>query len=267
MRRTVWAAVLPLVLAACASPYFGAKHGNMSGSVVTVWVGADNFLFVPGRPDQAFAFETATTKRLIEPGLMYTDGGSIPRIAQVFPGFSPWGYGPAYIIHDWIFYGRHCALDRGAINQSEYADDVRFADVNGDPTKPPNHPRHNAVSFDESALILAEAIKTLIDQGNVPPRPLPAELISAAVDSPIALGLWNAAGRCESNHVNPRHIAIAWLRILPPGTKSPPLSWKLSPWEIERARAYLPEADRFIKSLEGQRPTQKPIAPQAMLAQ
>nr|WP_249779640.1 DUF1353 domain-containing protein [Bradyrhizobium sediminis] len=34
---------------------------------------------------------------------MYTDGGSIPRIAQIFNGLSPWGFGPAYIVHDWIF--------------------------------------------------------------------------------------------------------------------------------------------------------------------
>jgi len=41
---------------------------------------------------------------------MYTDGGSIPRAFWVFRNYSPWGYGPAFIIHDWLFHMQNCKL-------------------------------------------------------------------------------------------------------------------------------------------------------------
>ena len=74
----------------------------------------------------------------IQPGLMYTDGGSIPKVAQVFKGLSPWGYAPAYMIHDWMFVARHCIVDGSS--------DKRFQQVRD-------------VDFDQSATILGEAIK------------------------------------------------------------------------------------------------------------
>ena len=41
--------------------------------------------------------------REIRPGRMFTDGGSIPRLFWSVRGFSPWGYAPAYVMHDWLF--------------------------------------------------------------------------------------------------------------------------------------------------------------------
>jgi hypothetical protein len=257
-----------LPLAACVSPYLTAKLGRMSGSVVTMWVGESKFVYVPGRPGQTFAFETATTGRLIEPGLMYTDGGSIPRFAQAFQGFSPWGYGPAYIIHDWVFYGHHCYIDSGLPGQARFNDSARFSDVDGDSTKPHGHPRRHAVTFDESALILAEVIKTLIDYGQVPPRTVPGELISAAVDSPIAAALWDKEGACEDGRVEPRHIAIAWLRTLGDMSRPPPSTWKLSPWEIAEARKYESDARQFLRAVspEADRPRQGAKSPEVAQA-
>lgn len=257
MRKFVCVIFLSLTLSACVSPYFLAKLGRMSGPVVIVWVGENKFVYVPGRKDQSFAFETATTGRVIEPGLMYTDGGSIPRLAQAFQGFSPWGYGPAYVIHDWIFYGRHCYVDRNLPGQQFYADAARFVDVNGDSLTPEGHPRHKPISFDESALVLAEVIKTLVDYGQVPPRNVPAELISTAVDSPFALALWNQEGACEAQRVDPRHIAIVWLRTVG-RNRIPPPTWRLSDGEIQEARKHFGEAEQFIRSISpnGLRPKQ-----------
>jgi hypothetical protein len=242
-------AFLALPLAACVSPYFEAKLGRISGSLGAVWVGEDKFVYVPGRRGQTLAFETATTGRLIEPGLMYTDGGSIPRFARAFQGFSPWGYAPAYIIHDWIFYGHHCYLDRGLSDQARYADAIRFADVNGDESLPHGHPRRHPVTFDESALILAEVIKTLIDYGQV--------------DSPLAAGLWDREGACVDGRVEPRHIAIVWLRALGDMSRPPPATWKLSTWEVAAARQHEGEAWRFLRSVDPNRapPKQPSRAP------
>jgi hypothetical protein len=259
--------LLMLPLTACVSPYFEAKLGRISGSLATVWVGEEKFVYVPARSHQTLKFETATTGRLIEPGLMYTDGGSIPRFAQVLKGFSPWGYGPAYIIHDWVFYGHHCYLDRGLPNQNRYADARRFADVNGDPSLPHGHPRRHAVTFHESALILAEVVKTLIDYGQVQPRSTPGELISAAVDSPLAAAIWDREGACTDGRVEPRHIAIVWLRTYGDMDRDPPRTWKLSAWEIQEARKHQASARRFLESVNPMAPPPRQPARAPTVAQ
>lgn len=67
---------------------------------------------------------------------MDTDGGSIPGILHGNMKYSPWGYGLGYIIHDWLFVAHKCEYQPG--------DDVIFAD---------------------SARVLGEAIKTLMETG------------------------------------------------------------------------------------------------------
>ena len=93
-------------------------------------VGDGNFLFVPD-PRDPLVFRRADPQShgaVIQPGLMYTDGGSIPKIAQVFNGFSPWGYAPAYMIHDWLFVGRHCLVDGEPGSRFDQIRDVDFDD-------------------------------------------------------------------------------------------------------------------------------------------
>ena len=53
------------------------------------------------------------------------------------PGLSPWALGPAYIIHDWIFLVHRCNL--------------------------PAPPEVKAITFPQSAQILAEVGKALVD--------------------------------------------------------------------------------------------------------
>ena len=66
--------------------------------------GRDCFMFLP---DAANAFSYKTSARFgaktITPRLMPTDGGSIPRVLWGLSNFSPWGYAPGYMVHDWLF--------------------------------------------------------------------------------------------------------------------------------------------------------------------
>jgi hypothetical protein len=109
---------------------------------------------------------------------MYTDGGSIPKIAQVFNGFSPWGYAPGYMIHEWLFVGRHCLVDGELVS--------RFAQILD-------------VDFNDSATILAEAIQALIASNQVKRNDIASETISSAVDSIVVKKLWDETGACAAS--------------------------------------------------------------------
>jgi len=85
-----------------------------------------------------------------------------------------------------------------------------------------------------------------VDRGDVPPHRFAAEVISSAVSGPIAAVLWNRPGQCRRLRVEPRHIAIVWLTLYE-GHPRPPSTWKLSQWEIDRAKEHFPEARAFIE--------------------
>jgi hypothetical protein len=88
------------------------------------------------------------------------------------------------MIHDWIFAGHHCVVDG--------MNDGRFDDVKD-------------ITFDESALILAEVIKTLIETHTVPKNDAAFDFISNAVDTFVARALWDKQGACET--IRPEHLA------------------------------------------------------------
>ncbi|GAB6041449.1 serine protease [Endothiovibrio diazotrophicus] len=149
--------------------------GAFANTPTMKWNGFDNdrpsFVFVPNEIN-AFSFRTASG-RTIMPGLMNTDGGSVPLILHSLPKFSAWWYGPGYIVHDWMFVAHKCG------------------------TMPDNN-----ISFEESATILAEALKTLMEVGFVdydgvrrmaPKSEDTLYLIYLAVRSKIAKGLWQDA--------------------------------------------------------------------------
>lgn len=151
--------------------------GTFSNAPTVKWNGFDResdrpkFIFLP---DQAHAFSYRSANgRIITPRLMNTDGGSVPLILHPIPEFSTWGYGPGYIIHDWIFVAHKCG------------------------TEPDSD-----ITFEDSATILAEAVKTLMEVGFVdydgtshvvPKSEDTLYLIYLAVRSNIAKGLWNDA--------------------------------------------------------------------------
>ena len=116
--------------------------GRFEGKFYLEWIAPDLFRYHPD-PDDPFRFirhdKDGNEIETVEPKEMETDGGSIPRIVWALPGFSPWEYGPAYMLHDWEFEAHDLAQ-----NDPDFTFDKSFEEVN---------------------LTLAEAIWTLMNVG------------------------------------------------------------------------------------------------------
>jgi hypothetical protein len=110
-------------------------NGKLSGTVVVEWDREDQFIY--RRTADPLVYEPSFADIRIIPEDMYTDGGSVPRIFWSIPGLSPWGLGPAYIVHDWLFQAHRC---RYSVPEADF-------------------------SFKQSALALAEVGKALIASG------------------------------------------------------------------------------------------------------
>jgi len=127
------------------------------------WVRPDWFEFIP-RATTPFAFIRANGTR-IEPRRMFTDGGSIPRIARLGEGLDPWGYAPAFLCHDREFDVHHC----GRSNKT----------------------------FEEVRDMMMEAVRTLMNLGLGSASALVFQLIYAGIDSGVARDLWKTrVDRC-----------------------------------------------------------------------
>lgn len=133
---------------------------------------------------------------------MYTDGGSIPKVAQAIPGLSPWGYGPAYLVHDWAFELHHCHR-AGRLRPDQRATDD--------------------MGFEDSVRLLAQAMHALERAGRIRPGTRAPSLITAAVGSGIARDLWSADGLCATSPAFAELSARYDLKVNgpagPPGTK------------------------------------------------
>jgi uncharacterized protein DUF1353 len=149
--------------------------GDLKGRVVVEWSSEDKFIYRK-QPGQTLSFRPSFMKTAIVPEDMYTDGGSVPRILWGIPGLSPWGLGPAYIVHDWIFQVHRC--------------------------KRPAPPEVAAITFEQSALILAEVGKALIDHNLIKHDVL--DEIVWAVGSRYARDLWDQPGDAAACKPPPR---------------------------------------------------------------
>ena len=152
--------------------YQTTDQGEFGGKLEVRWIEPNSFLFIPVEKDP-FYFSRKKDGRRIQPKAMYTDGGSIPQLIWGVPGYSPWGYAPAYIIHDWIFVAHHC-----------------------------QDPEDGDFSFQESATILSEGIKTMMENGAAPKSYFSHYTITQAVKSKIAEGYWHKPsymdqGKCK----------------------------------------------------------------------
>ena len=136
------ALALAAALSACGQvDYQNVDAGTFSGNLLVMWLGEGSssagdgkFLFVPNTNDPlTFTWTDGKGReRSIRPQMMYTDGGSIPRIGQVFNGFGPWGYAPAYMVHDWLYVARHCNVDQTPTPAEATVADIAFdEDVQG----------------------------------------------------------------------------------------------------------------------------------------
>ena len=198
------ALALTCALSACGSVnYDDAPAGALKGSALVLWVGSGEasalgngkFLYVPLR-DRALSFQRAGdagAAQIITPEAFYTDGGSIPRVVQAFPGFAAWGYGPAYIIHDWLFVARKCLnRDRRDQTNTASAEMKKLADM----------------TFNDSAVVLAESIKTLAAEFDLPDQGAGSgAIISSFTAGPVSYRLWTEVGPCE-NRLDPAHQAF-----------------------------------------------------------
>ncbi len=158
-------AVSPVALASQSFSYDRLKAGRLEGKVLVQWLEPDLFLFIPDK-DKPLTYVRGDGSR-ITPGRMLTDGGSIPRPMWMLRNYSPWGFAPAFIVHDWIFYVHHCRMTG-----------------------------HERFSLDEAGRIMAEVMKTLISSRKVDASPLTVRAMHAAVTSPVARSAWNN-GQCS----------------------------------------------------------------------
>lgn len=163
--------LLSIALVGCASkPYREAQEGKFSGALDVRWVKNDYFLFLPNKDDPfTFIRKDGTT---IHPGPMYTDGGSIPRFFWGIEGYSPWGYAPAYIVHDWLFEAQHCG----------YQPDNKY-------------------SFEDSVTIMAESLKAVMEANTEVRNYFVFDSVVAAIGSSIAKRLWEK-GSCKAPAFN-----------------------------------------------------------------
>jgi hypothetical protein len=121
------------------------------------WVAADYFEFIP-KAAGAFRF-VRSTGEAIEPRRMFTDGGTIPRLLWPVETLSPWGFAPAYLVHDWEFDSHHC--------------------------------KTTTKSFEAVRDTMMEAVKTLMETGVCDRSDLTFRAIYLGISSPIARKLWD----------------------------------------------------------------------------
>jgi hypothetical protein len=156
-----------LALTGCPSqPYRDTPPAKFSGALDVRWVKNDYFLFLPNQEEPFTLLRTNGTK--IQPGPMYTDGGSIPRFLWGVEGYSPWGYAPAYIVHDWLFEAHHC-----------------------------DHEPDNKYTFDDSVKVMAESLKAVMEAAPEVRNYFVFDSVVGAVGSPIARRLWEK-GACKA---------------------------------------------------------------------
>jgi uncharacterized protein DUF1353 len=116
------------------------------------------FALIPHK-GAAFSFQRPNNGEVIAPRHMFTDGGSVPWLAQSLPNLSSWGYGPAYLVHDWLFDLHHC----GRTN----------------------------LDFEATRDTMMEAVKTLMETGFCAKSELSFWLLFQGIDSFKAREYWN----------------------------------------------------------------------------
>lgn len=156
------------VLGYLFNSYDRTKSGKLSGKLVLEWIDQDKFRFISDSADP-LTFVRANNE-VIKPGEMFTDGGSIPGPLRAIKSFSPWGYAPAFIMHDWLFVMKHCK-----ISGHEKWDHLKAADV------------------------LSEVMKTVMESPRFGgPNKLVHYSMSEAVRTQIAKDYWDK-GQCETS--------------------------------------------------------------------
>lgn len=172
--RIVVLAATTLLVAGCTDileATFGVLYdrtetGELKGKIIVQWIDQDKFEFLPD-PAEPLVFKRRSGET-ITPARMFTDGGSVPPALRSLKSYSPWGYAPAFIIHDWLFVMAQCKL-----------------------------PGHDQFDVDKAATIMAEAMKTVMENPKFGgPKKLVHYSMYQAVRTQTARDYWNN-GKCE----------------------------------------------------------------------
>jgi len=169
-----------LLLTGCTDWFYGwhydrTEPGELKGKLVVEWVSQDNFLFIPD-PQNPLTFRRKNNE-VIQPERMYTDGGSTPTALRAIKSYSPWGYAPAFIVHDWLFVVQHCKV-----------------------------PGHENFDLDKAATIMAEVMKTIMENPKYGgPNKLVHYSMYEAVRSKAAADYWEN-GKCDTP-TGPKSVA------------------------------------------------------------
>lgn len=166
MRKRLGFGVLSVaLLVSCSSlranNYADIRAGTLQGKLIVQWIEPDLFLFLPDNTNP-LTFTRANGEK-IQPGRMLTDGGSIPRPMWALRNYSPWGYAPAFIVHDWLFFTKRCKI-KG----------------------------YEGHTLESSADVLAEIIKTMMESGKAERDPGTVSVMRAGVTSVFAKKYWDS---------------------------------------------------------------------------
>jgi hypothetical protein len=169
LARTVGALTLLLMISGCASRHYAqTTPGTLTGDLIVRWWEPDKFEFLPD-PNKPLTFVRGTDGEVIKPGRFYTDAGSIPKPFQALKNYSPWGYAPAFIVHDWLFHLQDCQLEG-----------------------------YDRYTLDVAAVIMSEVMKTMMESPTFKfGDKTTVYLMYQAVRSPFAAEAWNDR-RCET---------------------------------------------------------------------
>ena len=164
--------VATLFLSGCTDWFFNRFYsktdtGELKGKIIVEWIDQDRFIFIPD-PKKPLTFRRKNNE-IIKPGRMYTDGGTIPAALRAVKSYSPWGYAPAFIIHDWLFVMKACHLDG-----------------------------FEKYTLDKAATVLAEVMKTVMENPKFGgPNKLVHYSMYEAVRSKAAKDYWEH-GKCNT---------------------------------------------------------------------
>ena len=162
----IFSATFVVSSSAAAQSYDTFDSGRLTGKVIVEWYKPDIFIFTPD-PKRPLVFTRKNGDQIV-PGRMLTDGGSIPRPLWMLPKFSPWGYGPAFVVHDWLFAMHHC-----------------------------QYKGYEKYDHHIAATVMAEVMKTMMESKMVEGiDPWTLDSMYWAVNSTFAQQLWDK-GKCD----------------------------------------------------------------------
>jgi hypothetical protein len=170
--RIVVAMAATLLFTGCDDLFSGWLYdrtdvGSLKGKLIVEWVDQDRFIFIPD-PQDPLTF-VRKNNDTIRPERMYTDGGTIPTALRAIKSYSPWGYAPAFIIHDWLFVMKHCKV----AGFEKY-------------------------DVDKAATVMAEVMKTVMENPKYGgPNKLVHYSMHEGVRSPTARNYWET-GKCDT---------------------------------------------------------------------